>query len=439
MLRYIPLIAILSSNVFASVSEIQLDNGMKVIVKEDHRAPIAVTQVWYKVGSTYEHEGITGVSHLLEHMMFKGTEKLKPNEFSQIIAKNGGEENAFTGTDYTAYFQTLSKDKLAVSFELEADRMANIKFDEKEFKKELEVVKEERRWRTDDNPVAKTGEQFRAVAYRTSPYRRPVIGWMHDLDNMTVDDAYKWYQRWYTPSNATLVVAGDVSAQEIFALAKKTFGQVKPFPVTAVKPMLEEPHKGLTEVTVEAHAKQPYFMMGYKTPNITLEGDNTEAYALEVLAGVLDGGDSARLANELVRKQKVAASASASYSAFTRLPAMITFSGVPAHGKTIDEVQAALAEQIDRIKQQPVTEAELKRVQAQVIAQRVYEQDSVFYQAMEIGMLETIGLDWEMSEQYIDNIKAVTAEQVQAVANKYLTQDNLTIARLKPITEKQES
>jgi zinc protease len=326
-----------------------------------------------------------------------------------------------------------------VSFELEADRMANIRFDEKEFKKELDVVKEERRWRTDDNPIAKTGEQFRAVAYRTSPYRRPVIGWMHDLDNLTVDDGYKWYQRWYTPSNATLVVAGDVDAKEIFALAQKTFGQVKSFPVTAVKPAVETPQLGLTEVTVEAAAKQPYFMMGYKTPHITLEGDNSEAFALEVLVGVLDGGDSARLANELVRKQKVAASASASYSAFTRLPAMMTFSGIPAHGKTIGDVQSALAEQIERIKKHPVTEAELKRVQAQVIAERVYEQDSVFYQAMEIGMLETIGLDWKMSDQYIDNIKAVTAEQVQAVANKYLTQDNLTIARLKPITEKEKS
>lgn len=438
MLRFLPLVALcMSTTVMAQVSEFMLGNGMKVIVKEDHRAPIAVTQVWYKVGASYEQEGITGISHLLEHMMFKGTKKLKPNEFSQIIARNGGRENAFTGTDYTAYFQTLSSDKLDIAFELEADRMANIQFEKSEFIKELEVVKEERRWRTEDKPTAKTAEQFRAVAYRSSPYRIPIVGWMHDLDNMKVEDALNWYKKWYTPSNATLVVAGDVDPHQIHEMAKQTFGLIESVPVPTLKPAIESPSKGVTEVTVETVAKQPYLLMGYKTPNIT-GADDEEAYALEVLAGVLDGGDSARFANELVRKQKIAASASASYSAFTRLPGMFMLSAIPARDKTMSEVQAALEKQVGIVQQSLVDDKELKRVQAQVIADHVYEQDSVFYQAMEIGMLETIGLDWTIANQYIENIKAVTAEQVRAVANKYLRKDNLTIGRLKPLVEKKQ-
>ncbi|PCI06443.1 MAG: peptidase M16, partial [Gammaproteobacteria bacterium] len=208
-----------------AVHSYTLSNGLKVRVIENNRAPVVVSQIWYKIGASYEHDGITGVSHVLEHMMFKGTEKHAAGEFSEIIAANGGEENAFTGQDYTAYFQKIAIDKLALCLEMEADRMRNLVFDEKEFLKEIEVVKEERRLRTDDKPFALTYEQFNAVAYINSPYRRPIIGWMEDLDTMTVDDARKWYETWYAPNNATLVVAGDVDAAEVFALAKQYFGQ----------------------------------------------------------------------------------------------------------------------------------------------------------------------------------------------------------------------
>jgi zinc protease len=415
------------------VHEYQLDNGMKVIVKEDHRAPIVVSQVWYKVGSSYEHHGITGVSHVLEHMMFKGTEKLPPGEFSRIIAANGGRENAFTGRDYTAYFQTLSKDRLEVSFELEADRMRNLILLPEEFAKEVEVVKEERRMRTEDKPTSLTYEQFTAAAYRSSPYRNPIIGWMNDLDNMEVEDLQQWYQRWYAPNNATLVVVGDVEPRAVLALAKKHFGPLKPEKLKPPKPPQEPRQLGISRIKVKAPARQPYMIMGYKSPVLGQVDEEWEAYALEMLVAILDGGDSARFARNLIRGKEIAVSAGAGYSAFSRLPGLFVVNGTPADGHSIEELEQALRDEVDRLKTEKVTEAELARVRAQVIAGKVYELDSIFYQAMEIGTLETIGLDWRLGDEYVERMKAVTAEQVQAVANKYLVEDQLTVAVLEPL------
>ena len=415
------------------VHEFQLDNGMKVLVKEDHRAPIVVSQVWYKVGSSYEHRGITGVSHVLEHMMFKGTEKHPPGEFSRIIAANGGRENAFTGRDYTAYFQTLSKDRLEVSFEMEADRMRNLILQPEEFAKEVEVVKEERRLRTEDKPTSLTYEQFNAVAFRSSPYRNPVIGWMNDLDNMQVEDLQAWYQRWYAPNNATLVVVGDVDAKAVFALAKKHFAAFKPEKINGSKPSKETAQLGEIRLKVRAPARQPYLMMGYKVPVVGTAAEEWEPYALEMLAAVLDGGSSARFARNLVRGQEIAVSAGASYSAFTRLSSLLLLDGSPAEGHSVADLESALLAELERVKTEPVSRQELERIQAQVIAGKVYEQDSVFYQAMQIGMLETIGLDWRLNDEYVDRLKAVTAAQVQMMAKKYLVEDQLTVAELVPL------
>ncbi|MDD1612405.1 MAG: insulinase family protein, partial [Methylococcaceae bacterium] len=283
------------------VSEHKLKNGLKVLVQEDHRSPVVVSQVWYKVGSSYEPGGITGISHMLEHMMFKGTDKLKPGEFSRIIAENGGDENAFTGTDYTAYFQTMNASRLAVSFELEADRMRHLHLLPDELKKELEVVTEERRMRTDDNPQAKVAEYFSAAAYTNSPYQHPVIGWPADIAHYTVEDLQAWYQRWYAPNNATLVVVGDVKTDDVFALAEKYFAELKPSEIKPIKPQTEMPQVGVRRIVVKAPAKLPYLTMGYKVPSLATAEQDGEAYALEVLAGVLDGGKSARLSSRLVR------------------------------------------------------------------------------------------------------------------------------------------
>ena len=415
-----------------AVHEYKLDNGLKLIVKEDHRAPVMVSQVWYKVGSSYEHDGVTGVSHVLEHMMFKGTRAHPAGEFSRIIARNGGRENAFTSQDYTAYFQTMEAGRLPVSFELESDRMRHLTLPAEEFAKEVRVVMEERRMRTEDNPQSLTYEQFNASAFINSPYRIPTIGWMDDLENMQVGDLRRWYEKWYAPNNATIVVVGDVDPKQVFKLAKKYFGPLKPSLIDSPKPRVEVKQRGRKRIEVKAPAKLPYLLMGYKAPVALTAETDWEPYALEVLASILDGGDSARLASRLVRGSAVAVSAGASYSAFDRMESLFLLSGIPANGHTVEDLQQALLQQVRELQEEPVGEDELARIKAQMRADKVYEQDSIFYQAMQIGIAETVGLSWRDVDRYLSRIEAVTAEQVQAVAKKYLVDDQLTLAELLP-------
>lgn len=419
------------------VTERVFANGMKVLVKEDHRAPVVVSQVWYKVGSSYEPGGITGISHMLEHMMFKGTQQYPAGEFSRIIAENGGQENAFTGNDYTAYFQTLEKSRLEISFKLEADRMRNLDLKAEELEKELQVVTEERRMRTDDKPRAKTLEQFNAVAFSNSPYKHPVIGWPSDIANYKIDDLQAWYQQWYAPNNATLVVVGDVDAEQTIQLAEQYFAGLKTSEIKPVKPQAEVEQKGLRKLVVKAPAKLPYLMMGYKVPVLNTANPAWEAYALEVLAGILDGGNSARLSSRLVRGKQIAVSAGAQYSLTSRLPDMFMLEATPAEGKTVFDLEYALKEEIYQLQNERVSQEELQRIKAQVLANDIYQKDSNFYQAMELGLLETVGIGWQKAGEYVDNINRVTAEQVREVARKYLNEDSMTVAYLEPqpITE----
>jgi len=433
------LLITLPSLVLADVKEYQFDNGLKLIVKPDHRAPVAVTQVWYKVGSSYEYNGITGISHQLEHMMFKGTENLGPNEFSKIIAANGGRENAFTGRDYTAYFQTMEADRVEVSFRLEAERMRKLVLDEAELLKEREVVAEERRLRTEDSPTAMTRETFNATAFMNSPYHHPIVGWMSDINNYEVDDLEQWYQKWYAPNNATIVVAGDVEPEAIYKLAQQFFGHLKPEEVEVVKPQVEVPQRGKRTVEVQLPAELHYLMMGWKVPVVKTAKKAWEPYALEVLAGVLDGGDSARFTRDLVRGDEIATSVGVGYNAFSRLDDLFLVAGAPTKARDVAALQRAVIKQIEQLQAEPVTEQELQRIKTQVVAGAVYERDSLFYQAMQIGMLETIGLDWRLSDQYVENIQAVTAEQIQAVANKYFVDTTLTVAELVPLPLDQKS
>lgn len=414
-----------------AVHEYTLDNGLKVIIKEDHRAPVVISQVWYKVGSSYEHNGITGVSHVLEHMMFKGTEKHAPGEFSRIISENGGSQNAFTGRDYTAYFQTLEKSRLEVSFEMEADRMRNLKLLDDEFAKEVQVVMEERRLRTEDNPKSLTYEQFASTAFMNNPYGNPVIGWMNDLENMNNDDLRKWYEMWYAPNNATLVVVGDVNADEVYQMAKKYYGVHQRGEVASTKPRIEAAQKGEKRVLVKAPAELPYLMMGYKVPTLTPE-DSWEPYALEVLAAVLDGGKGARFEKLLVREKQIAANIGTSYGMTGLHNDLLSFSGTPAQGQTVETLELAIREQVQRLHHELASEEELARIKAQVVAADVYQRDSIYYQAMQIGILETVGLSWKILDDYVERIRAITPEQIQQVARRYLIDDNLTIATLIP-------
>ena len=416
----------------AEIVEDTLANGMKVIVKTDRRAPVVVSQVWYKAGSMDESYGATGVAHVLEHMMFKGTRDVPAGEFSKRIAAAGGRENAFTSRDHTAYFQTLQKDRLELALKLEADRMANLTLSPAEFAKEINVVMEERRMRTEDSAQARLYEALMATAYQSSPYRHPVIGWMDDLKNMTVDDARRWYEQWYTPNNATLVVAGDVDPAQVIGWAKRYFGPIPARPLPARKPQREPEQVGMKEVTVKAPAKLPVVALAWQAPRLNDPQADWEPYALEILAGVLDGHASARLNQALVREKKIATDVGAGFDAISRGPVLFIADATPAEGQSVAAIEAALKAEITRLVKDGVSEAELNRVKAQVLAGQVFQQDSLFYQAMQIGEWTTAGLDYKARDTRYAKLKAVTADQVKAVAAKYLVDDRLTVAVLDP-------
>ncbi len=423
------------SIVFAEVSiqEFKLNNGLKLIVQEDHRSPVVVSQVWYRAGSIDEVNGKTGVAHVLEHMMFKGTRRVPAGQFSRKVAAAGGKENAFTSADYTCYFQQLEKSHLALAFKLEADRMVNLNLTKKEFDKEIKVVMEERRWRTDDKPQSMVNEAFQGAVYRAHPYSRPVVGFMNDLENMTYEDAREWYHNWYAPNNATIVVVGDVKSKEVYQLAQQYFGKLKPKVLPARKPQIEPAQLGERRVVVKAPAKQSYLLMGYHVPSLKDADNDWEPYALEVLAGVLSGNPAARLNQTLVRDSQLAVDVSAGYDILTRgQSSLFELDGTPSEGKTVAELESALLQQIEKVKEFGVTVEELDRVKAGVIAADVYQRDSMFYQGMQIGTVETIGFSWKILDEYPKKLRAVTPEQVQLVAKKYLLKDNLTIATLDP-------
>ncbi len=410
-----------------------LDNGLKVIVKEDHRAPTVAHMVWYRVGAMDEMTGTTGVAHVLEPMMFKGPAKLGPGEFNKRVAEAGGRDNAFTSQDYTAYFQQVPKDKLGDMMALEADRMANLKLDPAEFAKEVQVGREARRMRTDDNPRSRVHEALMAAAFQAHPYRRPIIGWMPDLEHMTAKDAQDWYERWYSPNNAWLVVVGDVDKDQVFALAEKTYGAVKPRGTATSRKALGEPaQEGIKRVRVKAPAELPYVALAWKVPRLENVAKDREPYALEVLAGVLDGSDAARFSRNLVRGSRIAVSAGAGYDTTQRGPALFMLDGAPSEGQTVDALEAALRAEVARVARDGVTPQELARVKTQVVSAQVFKRDSMFGQAMEMGMTEVVGFSWRNVDTMVEKVQSVTAEEVQAVAAKYFGDDTLTVAVLDP-------
>ncbi|MEI7455813.1 MAG: pitrilysin family protein [Nitrosomonadales bacterium] len=416
----------------AEVFERTLANGLKVIVREDHRAPVLVQQIWYKAGSMDEITGKTGVAHVLEHLMFKGTKTVPAGEFSRRIAAAGGRENAFTSNDYTAYFQQLHKSKLPLAMKLEADRMHNLDLSAEEFAKEIKVVMEERRMRTDDEPHSLLQEKLNAAVYLEHPYQHPVIGWMSDLEQMTVADARDWYKRWYAPNNATLIVAGDVKAPAVFALAERYYGSI-PKQVHPVRRVYTEPVQlGIKRMVVKAPAELPLLVMSFHAPNIIDPKQDWKPYALEMLAGVLSGNDSARLNKHLVREQQVASSVGAGYDSASRGPGVFTLDATPSEGRSIVQMEAALRAEIEQLVKVGVSTEELQRVRAQVLAGEVYKLDSVFYQAMQIGQMESIGLGHRALAVMLEKLQAVTADQVSEVAREFLQDDNLTIAVLDP-------
>lgn len=425
-------VALAAASAQAAVQEFKLDNGLRVLVQEDPRAPVVVSQVWYRAGSMDEFNGTTGVAHLLEHMMFQGTKKVPAGQFSKQIAAAGGRENAFTNSDSTTYFQQLQKDRLELSMKLEADRMANLQITDAQYNKEIQVVMEERRMRTEDKPQALVYEKAMSIAYQEHPYRRPIIGWMEDLEHMTAQDARDWYRRWYVPNNATLVVVGDVKGKDVFALSRKYFGPLQARPLPLRKPQDEPEQKGIKRITVKAPAKLPYLLMAWHAPVLRDIDKDRVPFALQILAGVLDGHDSARLQKALVKESKVAVSLGVGYDSLSRGPGMFYVEATPSENVSVEALEKAIRVELGKVVAEGVSEEELNRVKAQVIASDVYQRDSGFYQAMQIGELAITGLPLRLLDERVGKLRSVTAEEVKAAAAQILGDDRLTVATLDP-------
>jgi zinc protease len=425
----IPLsVAGLKEQVFETV----LPNGLKVILLENHKAPLVTFQVWYRVGSRNEAWGKTGLSHMLEHMMFKGTEKVGPEEFSRIIQENGGNDNAFTSHNYTAYFENLSADRVQVAIDLEADRMQNLMLREEDFRTERMVVMEERRLRTDDNPQAVLTEQIMATAFQTHPYHWPIIGWMEDIARFTLEDLKAYYKTYYNPVNAILVVVGDFKKEELLPKIEKAFGSY-PKGVAPIQDRDKDPPQiGERRIFVKKEAQLPTILMAYHVPNLR----EPDSYVLEVIATILSGGKSSRLYQSLVREKRLVLSADADHSLVSRDPSLFTLSADLLPGKEVSEVEKAFDQEIERLQREPVGEQELKKVKNQLEASFIFGQDSIFNQAMLLAHHE-IAISWKMIDDYIPSIRKVTPEDIQRVVKKYLIPDNRTVGILIPLPPKE--
>lgn len=402
-----------------------LGNGLRVVVQEDHRAPVIVTQVWYQVGSVDEPPGLTGISHVLEHMMFKGTSKVPVGEFSRLVAHFGGDDNAFTSDNHTFYQQSHVADRLALALELEADRMANLRFDAAEFASELRVVMEERRLRTDDNPQALAFERFKAAAYPSSPARTPIIGWMRDLEALTLADVRDWYARWYAPNNAVLVVVGDVTLAQVRQQVEKYFAAIPARSLPRRAAIRELPEPGERSLTLRLAGQVPVLYLGFNLPSAGSLQGSEDAYALRLLAGVLDEGVSARLERRVVRSGK-AAGIRSSYDLLARGDTLLTLTAVPAEGQALSELRTAILDEVWRLRDELVTPEEIQRVLANVLAQEVFSRDEIEDQARQLGQLASSGMPLTLPAEAAARLRAVTPEQLRAVAQRYLKPERLT-------------
>jgi zinc protease len=429
-----------------TAQQFTLSNGMTLIVRPDRRAPTVAHMLWVRVGSMDEVDGTSGVAHVLEHMMFKGTPSLKPGEFSRRMAALGARENAFTSRDATAYHQQLPADKLEAVMRLEADRFANNQWADEEFVRELEVVKEERRQRTEESPRARMFEALNAMVFQANPYRRPVIGWMSDLDAMTPDDARAFYRQWYVPANAAVVIAGDVDVDQVRSLAEKHYGGIPARAVPARKPREEPEQVGPRRMEYRAAVDQSLVSLVYKVPRWTggETASDQDALALTVLSAVLSGYSGARLERALVQGsgtggKRIADSAGASYGLMGRGPQLFSLSAVPATGVTPEMAAGALKAEVQRVAREGIGQAELKRVITQWTAGEVYQLDSVFNQARELGSYWINGMDIHTGDRLMQRLRSVTPAQVQSVAQRYFSEEQLTTAVLVPDASKRQA
>jgi zinc protease len=415
-----------------SVSEHRLDNGMKVILVENHKVPLISFQVWYRAGSRNDWWGKTGLAHVFEHLMFKGTPEISREEFTRRIQEIGGDYNAFTAHDFAAYFENVASERIEVPILLEADRLKNLEFTEEEFKTEKMVVMEERRLRTQDQPKALLMEQVDATAFKAQPYHWPVVGWMGDLIRMDYEDALRFYRLYYDPANAFIVAVGDFQKEAILKLISERFGTIPsrgaPEHYRYVDPPQMGPRRALV---VSEAARLPFVMMGYHVPNL-LEPDG---YVLEVISAILSRGRSSRVYENLVRG-KLAISAAASYELLSIDPPLLYLYAEPLPGIDPAVVEEALEKEIERLQTEPVSERELEKAKNQLESAFIFAQDSFFHQGMILARYEIVS-SWEAVRKYLPAIRAVTAEDVQRVAKGYLTSRNKTVGVLTPESEPQ--
>jgi zinc protease len=410
------------------VRETVLPNGLKVLLLEEHKAPVAVFQVWYRVGSRNEQLGKTGLSHLLEHLMFKGTKTVGPEEYSKIIQRNGGNDNAFTAEDATTYFATLASDRVSVVIDLESDRMQNLTFDEAQFTPEHQVVMEERRLRTDNNPVAALFELISSTAYEAHPYGWPVIGFMNDIRQATREDALAYYRTYYIPGNAFVVCVGDFSSAELMEKINKAFAVVPAGEAPPRVRALEPVQHGERRTVLRREAQLPFVGIAYHAPNLS----DKDGAALEVLSAVLAGGDSARLHHRLVYEKQLARDVGASYDLTTIDPALFMLYAQPLPGKSAGQLEKELLAEVDSLQRRPVSEHELTKAKNGIEAHFIFGQDSLFYQGLLLGQYES-SASWRAIDNYLPQVRAVTAEDLQRVAALYLTPTNRTVGTLDPL------
>lgn len=420
----------LATSALANPYEKTLSNGLKVIVKEDHRAPTVVQMLWYRVGAMDETAGKTGLAHVLEHMMFKGTPNIRAGEFNQRVALAGGRDNAFTNNDYTAYFQQIPKEKLEEMMMLESDRMAALQYKDEDFDSEIKVVMEERRLRTDDNPASKLYESLQATMWQTHPYRNPVIGWMDDLKHLTIDDTRQWHKTWYAPNNATLVIAGDVERNEVFKLAEQYYGAIEKREMPERRAPFESEQTGEKRIVVTGFARQPQLVMAWKVPHL-LEKES-DSLALELLNVVLDGHNGARFPKRLVQERMLATDVSISYDNINRGTVGVFYiSATPAKNVSPLQLESAIWEELARLKDEPITNRELNRARTQYKASEIYKKDSLFAQAMELGVLDNAGVEWKYYKKHLNRLEKVSAEEVQN-AVRFLDRQHLSVGVLWP-------
>lgn len=409
---------------------------MELLVRQDKRSPVVLAQIWYRVGSSYEHEGITGISHVLEHMMFKGTKRHPGRSFMETVNRLGGKQNAYTGRDYTAYYQLLHKEYLETALDLEADRMRNLVLTEADFSREMKVVRAERRMRVDSRPKARAYEKLMSLAFQNCGYHHPVLGWDEDLKNMRLSAVQDWYKRWYGPDNATLIVIGDVNPDKVLQLTRKYFSAIPALNTGSWKdvPELEQEERRFAEVQHDGRSR--YAIMGFRIPSMKTTMTPGDTHALDLLANALGNGKNGRLYQRLITAEALATKVSVKSRTDTRLENLFLIQVDPAKGVSLERLEKAVLDELAEIAQHGLGEDVLRRVKAQVVAKDIFNRDSLAGQARRLGRLISAGLPWQTMDEYSDRINAVDNAAIRAVAGRYLNARRLSVVYLKPRDER---